>query len=63
MSIGASGALHYTTGFQKSKVIVAIDKNPRAPIFASADLGIAGDLRKIVPCLIDAFEKNKQDSQ
>jgi len=62
LSIGASGALHYTTGFHRSKVIVAIDKNPRAPIFDAADLGIAGDLREIVPCLIEAFEKNKQDS-
>lgn len=62
LSIGASGALHYTTGFHKSKVVVAIDKNPRAPIFASADLGIAGDLRKIVPCLIETLEKNKQNS-
>jgi len=62
LSVGASGALHYTTGFHKSKVIVAIDKNPKATIFAVADLGIAGDLRKIVPCLIEAFEENIQNS-
>jgi electron transfer flavoprotein alpha subunit len=58
ISIGASGATHYTTGFLKSKTIVAIDRNPRAPIFGVADLGIVGDFREIVPCLL---EKLKQD--
>jgi electron transfer flavoprotein alpha subunit len=57
ISVGASGAIHYTTGFNKSKVIVGIDKNPKAPIFDMADLGIVGDLRKIIPCLIEEFKK------
>ncbi len=57
ISVGASGAIHYTTGFSKSKVIVGIDKNPKAPIFDMADLGIVGDLRKIIPCLIEEFKK------
>lgn len=60
ISVGASGAVHYTTGFSKSKVIVAVDKNPRAPIFETADLGIVGDLRKILPCLIEEFKKKEQ---
>lgn len=60
LSIGASGALHYTTGFSKSKVIVGIDKNPRAPIFGVADLGIVGDLRKVIPCLIDELKKDRE---
>jgi electron transfer flavoprotein alpha subunit len=60
MSIGASGALHYTTGFLKSRVIVGIDRNPRAPIFTVADLGVVGDLRKIIPSLIEELEKDKQ---
>ena len=59
-SIGASGAIHYTTGFHKSKVIVAIDKNPRAPIFSMADLGVVGDLRKIVPALIEALNQGSK---
>jgi electron transfer flavoprotein alpha subunit len=57
ISVGASGAIHYTTGFSKSRVIVGIDKNPRAPIFDMADLGIVGDLRTIIPCLIEEFKK------
>jgi len=62
VSIGASGAIHYTTGFVKSKIIVAIDKNPSAPIFDIADVGIVGDLNQIVPCIIAELEKqNNQD--
>jgi len=57
ISVGASGAIHYTTGFNKSKVIVGIDKNPKAPIFEISDLGIVGDLRKILPFLIEEFKK------
>jgi len=59
ISVGASGAVHYTTGFNKSKVIVGIDKNPKAPIFEICDLGIVGDLRKILPDLIEAFKKEE----
>lgn len=58
LSVGASGALHYTTGFHKSKVIVGIDKNPRAPIFGVAHLGIVGDLRNIIPALIEELKKD-----
>jgi len=60
ISIGASGATHYTTGFLKSKTIVAIDRNPRAPIFGMSDLGIVGDLKEIVPCLIEEFKKGTE---
>jgi len=56
VSVGASGAMHYTTGFLKAKVIVAIDRNPNAPIFDIADLGIADDLNRIIPCLIEQLE-------
>lgn len=57
VSIGASGAMHYTTGFMKSKIIVAIDKNPSAPIFDIADIGIVGDLNRIVPFIIEEVKK------
>jgi electron transfer flavoprotein alpha subunit len=59
ISIGASGAPHYTTGFAKSKLIVAIDRNPKAPIFDIADFGIAGDLREIVPALVEELDREK----
>ena len=59
ISIGTSGAVHYTTGFMKSKIIVAIDKNPSAPIFNIADIGIVGDLNRIVPCIIEELKKQE----
>ncbi|MBN2398277.1 MAG: electron transfer flavoprotein subunit alpha/FixB family protein [Deltaproteobacteria bacterium] len=59
VSVGASGAMHYTTGFLKSKVIVAIDRNPNAPIFDIADFGIADDLNRIIPSLIKELENQE----
>lgn len=56
ISIGASGAPHYTTGFAKSKLIVAIDKNPKAPVFDIADFGVAGDLKEIIPALLEELK-------
>jgi len=56
MSIGASGAMHFTTGFLRSKVILAIDQNPKAPIFEVADIGIVGDLRDILPLLTEELK-------
>lgn len=52
VSAGASGAMHFTTGFSKAKVILAIDKNPKAPIFEMADIGLVADLAKIIPAII-----------
>jgi len=57
LSIGASGAMHYTTGFSRSKVVMAVDRNPKAPIFDMADVGIVGDLEDILPCLIEEFRQ------
>ena len=51
ISAGASGAMHYVTGFQNSKVILAIDKNPNAPIFQVADIGLVGCAGEIIPQL------------
>ena len=57
ISLGASGAMHFTTGFEKSKFILAVEQNPQAPIFKVADVGIVGDLREVLPCLIEEFRK------
>jgi electron transfer flavoprotein alpha subunit len=59
VSLGASGAMHYTTGFMGSKVVLAVDQNPLAPIFQVADIGIVGDLREVIPCLIEELEKDR----
>jgi electron transfer flavoprotein alpha subunit len=59
VSLGASGAMHYTTGFMGSKVVLAVDQNPQAPIFQMADIGIVGDLREVLPCLIEELKKDR----
>jgi electron transfer flavoprotein alpha subunit len=59
VSLGASGAMHYTTGFMGSKVVLAVDQNPQAPIFQMADIGIVGDLCEVLPCLIEELKKDR----
>ncbi len=59
ISLGASGAMHFTTGFLKSKVILAVDQNPEAPIFEVADIGIAGNLGDILPCLLEELKASR----
>jgi electron transfer flavoprotein alpha subunit len=59
VSLGASGAMHYTTGFMGSKVVLAVDRNPQAPIFQMADIAVVGDLREVLPCLIEELKKDR----
>jgi electron transfer flavoprotein alpha subunit len=59
VAAGISGAIQHRAGMQTSKTIVAVNKDPEAPIFELVDFGVVGDLHKVLPAATDEVQKRK----
>ncbi len=63
INCGISGANEYSAGMEKSKNVISINKDPRARIFRFSDLGVVGDIREIVPLLIERIKEIKKKEE
>jgi len=61
VSCGISGAFEFTAGMKDSRLIVAINNDPKAPIFRISNLSLVGDLQKVVPKILELLEKRMEE--
>ena len=59
MANGISGAIQHRAGMQTSKTIIAVNKDPEAPIFELADFGVVGDLHTVLPAVTEEIERRR----
>ncbi len=63
LALGISGSEHHVRGIQDSGTIVAINRDPKAPIFHSSDVGLIADIREVLPRLIERIRQAKHNDQ
>ncbi|NWF92239.1 MAG: electron transfer flavoprotein subunit alpha/FixB family protein [Syntrophaceae bacterium] len=63
MGFGISGMMHHMVGIQDSEFIIAVNTDPEAEIFKMCDFGVVGDLKEILPCLIQEIKKGRSERE
>ena len=62
LALGISGAIQHLVGMKGSRSVIAVNKDPEAPIFDIADVAVIGNLLEIVPALIEEVKKAKAEA-